>query len=33
MVSKEKIDHVTIADTAWASVLYLFQKHSKLQNY
>ncbi|MFB4473394.1 MULTISPECIES: hypothetical protein [Bacillaceae] len=33
MISKEKIDRVMNSDAVWATVLYLFQEHSKLQNY
>lgn len=33
MISKEDVARMSNGDAEWASVLYLFQEHSKLQNY
>lgn len=33
MTTKEKAARMINADRAWNALLYLFQKHSKLQNY
>lgn len=33
MLSKNNLERVKDTDTAWATILYLFKNHSKLQNY
>ncbi|MEL3958163.1 hypothetical protein NST17_13295 [Caldifermentibacillus hisashii] len=33
MISNNNLERMKKADKAWASVLYLFEHHSKLQNY
>lgn len=33
MISRGNIDRTINTDPSWAAVLYLFQHHSKLQNY
>lgn len=33
MIPEEKIEQIMKANSEWATVLYLFQNHSKLQNY